>query len=415
VARALGIWRGGTAAGNDDGSNVDLRVIGMISGTSYDAIDAAVADLSLDGPVLRLVPRGLVSVPMPADVRKRIAALLPPHSTTIEAVTRLDVELGSLFGSVAAAAAHDPGEDRVDLVVSHGQTVFHWVDEGRARGDIQLGSPAFLAQKCGLPVVSDLRNRDIAAGGHGAPLVSLLDALLIIGGDRRRGSLNLGGISNITVADGDGVLAYDIGPSNALMDAAVVALTGGAETYDEGGARAGRGTVRPDLLDRLLTEPYYAAPPPKSTGKELFHSSYLDDMVRDLSEVDAEDLLATLTELTAVVVARACRSHDLSEVVVGGGGVRNPVLMARLAELAAPCQVRLVDEFGLPAQGKEAYAFAVMGYLTVHGLPGTLPGATGAKSGSMLGSVTPGPGGWRLPAPGSAMPTRMVVGSSLSS
>jgi anhydro-N-acetylmuramic acid kinase len=388
---------------------MDLRVIGMISGTSYDALDAAVADLSLDGEVLSATPLGLVSVPIPADLRTRIAAVLPPRPTTIDAVTRLDVDLGEFIGSVAAEAAAGPGGGAADLVVSHGQTVYHWVEGGRARGDIQLGSPAFIAQRAGLPVVADLRNRDIAAGGHGAPLVSLLDHLLVIGDDPGRGSLNLGGISNITVAHGDSVIAYDIGPANALMDAAVTALTGGVEAFDEDGRRAARGAVRVDVLSRLLAEPYYAAPPPKSTGKELFHLGYLDSMRQGLPELAPDDLLATLTELTATVVAEACRRHHLSEVVVGGGGVRNPVLMARISELAAPCRVRLIDEFGLPAQAKEAYAFAVMGYLTVHGLPGTLAGATGAPAGSILGSVTPGPAGWALPAPGATMPRRMVI------
>jgi anhydro-N-acetylmuramic acid kinase len=388
---------------------MDLRVIGMISGTSYDALDAAVADLSLDGDVLTATPLGLVSVPIPAELRARIAALLPPRATTIDEVTRLDVDLGEFIGSVAVEAVAGPGGGAADLVVSHGQTVYHWVQDGRARGDIQLGSPAFIAQRSGLPVVADLRNRDIAAGGHGAPLVSLLDHLLVIGDDPGRGSLNLGGISNITVAHGDSVIAYDIGPSNALMDAAVTALTGGAEAFDEDGRRAARGSVRADLLSRLLAEPYYAAPPPKSTGKELFHLGYLDTMRRGLPDVPPDDLLATLTELTATVVADACRRHRLTEVVVGGGGVRNPVLMARIAQLAAPCRVRLIDEFGLPAQAKEAYAFAVLGYLTVHGLPGTLAGATGAPVGSILGSVTPGPAGWRLPAPGATMPRRMVI------
>lgn len=391
---------------------MDLRVIGMISGTSYDAVESAVMDLSLSGEVLTAVPLGSVSTPMPAELRARIAAVLPPNPTTIEQVTTLDVDLGEFIGSIAAEVASGPGGGAVDLVVSHGQTVFHWVSGGRARGDIQLGSPAFIAQRCGLPVVADLRNRDIAAGGHGAPLVSLLDHLLVIGDDAGRGSLNLGGISNITVdqaGSGDTVIAYDIGPANALMDAAVTALSGGAESFDEDGRRAARGTVRADLLGRLLAEPYYAAPAPKSTGKELFHAGYLDGMVAGLPSMTPDDLLATLTELTAVTVANTCRSHRLTELVVGGGGTRNPVLMARITELVAPCRVRLIDEFGLPAEAKEAYAFAVMGYLTVHGLPGTLAGATGAPVGSILGSVTPGPHGWRLPDPGATMPGRMVI------
>lgn len=388
---------------------MDLRVIGMMSGTSYDAVDAGVVDLSLTEEVLTATPLGLLSVPMPPDFRSRIAKVLPPANTTIAEICRLDADLGRLFGRVAARAANEIAGGTADLVVSHGQTVYHWVENGRALGDVQLGSPAWIAEATGLPVVSDLRNRDIARGGQGAPLVSMLDELLILSGSPDRGSLNLGGISNITVSGPDGVLAYDIGPANALMDAAVVQQTGGAQGYDADGARAARGSVRADLLERLLSEPYYAAPPPKSTGKELFHPGYLQNMLEGLDPVAPDDLLATLTELTAALVATACRDHLLTELVAAGGGVRNPVLMRRISELAAPVRVSLVSDFGLPPQGKEAYAFAVLGYLTVHGLPGTLPGATGASAGSILGSVTPGRNGWQLPPPGSSAPTRSVV------
>lgn len=388
---------------------MDLRVIGMISGTSYDAIDAAVADLSLDGDLLTMTPLGLTSVEMPAEVRRRIAAVLPPAAVSLEQLTRLDAELGRLFGAVAVRARDENAGGTVDLVVSHGQTVFHGVDEGRVYGDIQLGQPAWIAAATGTAVVSDLRHRDIVAGGQGAPLVSMLDELLILADGPDRGSLNLGGISNITVRTDDGVLAYDLGPANALIDAAVTEITGGAEGFDVDGRRAARGTVRQDLLERLLAEPYYSAPAPKSTGKELFHHGYLAEMLAGLPELAPDDLVATLTELTAEVVARACREYRLTELVAAGGGVRNPVLMDRIGALVQPCRVRSVDEFGLPAQAKEAYAFALLGYLTVHGLPGTLPGATGAPVGSILGSVTPGPGGWRLPPPGSVAPQRMTI------
>lgn len=386
-----------------------LRVVGMISGTSFDAIETAVAEFDLEGPVLTLVPLGALSVELDTGLRRRIAALLPPAATTIEAVTTLDADLGRAFAAAACRAIDEIAGGTADLVCSHGQTVFHWVAGGRARGDLQLGNPAWIAQATGLPVVADLRNRDIAAGGHGAPLASTLDELLVLGGDPGRGSLNLGGIANITVTDGRTVTAYDIGPANALMDAAVTALTGGAETFDADGARAARGTVRTDLLDRLLAEPYYAAPPPKSTGKELFHPGYLEAMQEGLPAVGPDDLLATLTELSARVVADACRGHGLTELVAAGGGVRNPVLMERISALAAPCRVRTIEDFGLPSAAKEAYLFAVLGYLTVHGLPGTLPGATGAPAGSVLGSVTPGTAGWSMPPAGATPPRRLVV------
>jgi anhydro-N-acetylmuramic acid kinase len=388
---------------------MDMTVIGVLSGTSYDAVDAAAADFSLSGDAIVCRPRGLYSEAVPDELRARIADALPPNATSLEEVCRLDTELGRLFGSVAAAADERLTGRTADLVVSHGQTVFHWVDGTRALGTLQLGAAAWIAEATGLATVSDLRTRDIARGGHGAPLASTLDALLVLSDEVRRGSLNLGGIANITVRDADGkVIAYDLGPANALMDSAVSDATGGAERMDAGGVRAARGSVNAVLLDRLLAEPYYRAVPPKSTGKELFHADYVRDAVGDLA-IGTDDLLATLTELTARLVADACRTHALAGLVVAGGGVCNPTLMRRITELAAPVRVRPIEDFGLPAQAKEAYLFALLGYLSVHGLEGTIASATGARCGSILGSLTPGAAPLRLPEPATVRPRRMYV------
>ncbi len=382
---------------------MEMTVIGMISGTSYDAVDAAVADLRQDGDTLVLRPRGLHSHDLPAQLRAEIAAALPPHTTTMEQVCRLDTKIGQLFGEVAAAANDRLADGAADLVVSHGQTVYHWVEGTTAKGTLQLGSAAWVAAGCGLPVVSDLRTRDITVGGHAAPLASTLDALLLLNSDQQRGALNLGGIANITVRDANGaVVAYDIGPASALMDSAMVDATGGAQRMDTDGAGAARGTVDQLLLAAFLTEPYYLLSPPKSTGKELFHADYVREVTsRHPRQVGIDDLVATLTELTAVLVARACTDHGLTELVVAGGGARNPTLMRRITALAAPTTISLIDQYGLPAQAKEAYLFAVLGFLTAHGLPGTIQTATGARKTSILGSITPGDGPLRLPEPSS--------------
>jgi anhydro-N-acetylmuramic acid kinase len=391
---------------------MDMTVVGMISGTSYDAIDAAVADLSLDGDTVQLRPRGLHSGAIPDAVRARIAACLPPGQTTIEEVCRLDTELGQLFGRVAvdAIGALTPGG--ADLVVSHGQTFFHWVQGDRCLGTLQLAAPAWIAEATGTLVVSDLRSRDVVRGGQGAPLASTLDALLLLGDeDVRRGSLNLGGISNITVRDGSGtIIAYDIGPASALMDAAVTELTGGRERMDTDGTRAASGTVDAGALERLLDEEYYRLPPPKSTGKELFTATYVRERLGDGAPA-GDDLLATLTELSARLVADAVAAHGLGELVVAGGGVRNPTLMGRIAALAPSVTIRGLEEFGLPAQAKEAYMFALLGYLSVHGLEGTIASATGARRGSILGSLTPGERPITLPpaAPTQARRLRIVA------
>ena len=386
-----------------------MTVIGLISGTSYDAVDAAAARMRLEGDTLFLVPLGLHSVPIPAPLRARIAAALPPQGTTVDEICRLDTTIGQLFGSVAAGANAVLTGGAADLVSSHGQTVYHWVEGRRARGSLQLGEPAWIAQASGLPVVSGLRSRDITRGGQGAPLVSLLDALLVLGEDRATGSLNLGGIANITVRSGTGqIVAYDIGPASALIDGAVADATGGRERMDTDGVRAARGTVDAGLLTVLLTEPYYRLVPPKSTGKELFHAGYLRALAGE-RDVPLDDLLATLTELTASLVARSCREHGVQQLFVAGGGVRNPALMGRIRALTAPARVREFDDLGLPAQGKEAYTMAVIGFLTAHGLPATIPSATGAANSSILGSLTPGAAPLRLPAPARSFPSRITI------
>jgi anhydro-N-acetylmuramic acid kinase len=382
-----------------------MRVIGLMSGTSYDAIDAAAADLRLDGDELVLTPLGMLSQPYPAELRAAIAASLPPASTTMEQVCRLDTGIGQAFAAVARQAVEQLCGGYADLIVSHGQTLFHWVDDGSVRGTLQLGQPAWIAEATGVSVVSDLRARDVAAGGQGAPLVSILDVLWLRGRPGVPVALNLGGIANITVVHGEPV-AFDTGPANALIDAVVAELTGRA--FDAEGVMAARGQVHDELLERLLAEPYYARPAPKSTGKELFHLSYLAKEMQGLPEIPAEDLVATVTTLTARTVADAVRRYGGTEVVASGGGIRNPVLMHLLAdELEIP--VRTTDDLGMPSAAKEAYAFAVLGFLTVHGLGGTVPSCTGAGHSSVLGSVTPGLSGLPMISGEARPPVRLLV------
>ncbi|WP_416900537.1 anhydro-N-acetylmuramic acid kinase [Micromonospora echinospora] len=368
-----------------------LRIVGLMSGTSYDGVDVVVAEFTVEGETLLLRPLGHRSVDYDDGLRAAIGALLPPNAATVEAVCRLDNRLGEVFAEAAAVGVELAG-GRADLVVSPGQTVFHWVESGRARGTLQLGSPARVAARVGVPVLSDLRSADVAAGGQGAPLVPAFDALLLADAAATgpRAALNLGGIANLTVVAPDAPpLGYDIGPANALLDAAARRLLDAPCDLD--GARAAAGRVHADLLDLLLAEPYYAAPPPKSTGKELFHAGYLDDRLAALDAVvPVDDVFATLTELTARTVAAECDRHRVVEVVAAGGGVRNPTLLRRLAALGAGrWRLRTTDELGVPAQAKEAYAFALLGWLSWHGLPGAVPSVTGAGRAAVLGSWTP--------------------------
>lgn len=388
-----------------------MRVIGLMSGTSYDAIEAAAADLTLDGDTLVMRPLGALSLPYRDDVRDRIGAALPPAATTMEDVCRLDTGIGQAFADAAARGVEELCSGSADLVVSHGQTMHHWVEDGVVRGTLQIGRPAWIAEATGLPVVSDLRSRDVAAGGQGAPLVSMVDALLLRGRDGVPAALNLGGIANVTVVapDADPV-AFDTGPANALVDAAVRHFTGGARDFDEDGGGAATGRVHSGLLARLLSDPYYRRAAPKSTGKELFHLPYLLDALAAEPVPDQDDVLATLTRLTAVTVADACRAYGVTELVMSGGGVRNPVMTAMIGEELPGVRLLVSDDLGVPSTAKEALAFAVLGFLTVHGLPGVVPSCTGARHASVLGSITPGRGPLRLPVAATQPRTLRVVG-----
>ncbi len=390
-----------------------MRVIGLMSGTSYDAIDAAAADVRLEGDALVVTPLGLVSRPYPGELRAAIASALPPAPTTLEALCRLDTAVGQAFAEVAELANTELCGGAAELVASHGQTVFHWVDAGRVRGTLQIGQPAWIAERTGCTVVSDFRPRDVAAGGQGAPLVSAFDVWWLRGRAGTAVALNLGGIANITVvaADGDPV-AFDTGPANALIDAAVQARTAGELSFDRDGALAAAGTVDPDLLDRLLAEPYYARPAPKTTGKELFHLDYLTGILAGPPPIATADLVATLTALTARTVADAVRAAGATEVIVSGGGTANPTLMAMLREELTEAKVLTSDELGLPSAAKEAYAFAVLGFCTAHGLPGTIASCTGARHATVLGSLTPGRAGLPRTSAATAVPTTLRIESS---
>ncbi len=393
-----------------------MRVLGMISGTSVDGIDVAVADLDVapgpGDPVLRLAPVGHATYPYPPALADLIRACLPPARVTMEDVCRLDTGIGQAFAAAAARALDELAGGAADLVASHGQTLFHWVRDGAVHGTLQLGQPAWIAGRTGLPVVADLRSADVVAGGQGAPLVSLVDVWWLRSRPGRPVALNLGGIANVTAGiDSDAPVAFDTGPANALLDVVVERVTQGRQHYDADGARGAAGTVDPAALARLLTEPYYARPAPKSTGKEVFHLGYLDTVLGPdwLTATAPDDAVATVTALTAQTVAAAVLDRGATEVVASGGGTSNPTLMRMLAARLPGVPVRTSDELGLPSDAKEAYAFAVLGWLSAHGLPGTVPSCTGASYAAVLGSITPGRAPLVLPTVAQP-PTALVIG-----
>jgi anhydro-N-acetylmuramic acid kinase len=361
-----------------------MRVVGLMSGTSMDGLDAAVADFGWDGSAVAMAPLRHIERPWPDDVRARLHAALGP--TTAGELCELDQLIGQ-------ASAKLTGELLpADLVVSHGQTVHHWVRDGAAKGTLQLGQPAWIVEATGLPVISDVRARDIAAGGHGAPLAAILDDLWLQG-EHPRAALNLGGIANVTIVrKGRVPLAFDTGPANCLLDEAARRTLG--RPSDEDGRLAARGTPDEVLLHRLLDDPYYALAPPKSTGREHF-------FLGDPPVLAPEDLLATLTELTAITVADALTPYAPVEVVASGGGVRNPALVAAL-ERRLPLTVS--DEHGLPAQAKESYLMALIGFLAWH----QVPLLTGPH---VLGRISAGDAPLALPPPAAA-PTGLKLVAS---
>lgn len=395
-----------------------MIVVGLLSGTSMDSLDVAVAEIGIAGGVVRLTPLGDYTTPWSPRLRDRLLAVLPPGPTTVEEVCALDTLVGQAAAEAADAALSDLGRPG-DLVSWLGQTVYHWVRDGHALGSLQLGQPAWIAERTGLPVVSDLRGTDIAAGGHGAPLAGTLDALWLAG-PRRRAALNLGGIANITVVGrpGDPVVSFDTGPGNCLLDVVATRAAAGPGTADSGpagsgpgydvdGALAAAGTVDTALLAELLAEKYYATEPPKSTGRELFTAGYLDAALAAAlitarhrgQPPTLRDVAATLVALTARTVADACARYGVTEVVGSGGGMHNPVLVDALRAALAPVPLRRSDELGLPMDAKEAYLTALLGALSWHGVPGVRPGATGSRVPRVLGRFSPGHRPLRLPEP----------------
>lgn len=378
-----------------------MRVLGLLSGTSHDGIDVTVVDFHENDGALRGTVLHEDSIPYAPELRARLVAALPPAPTTFAEVCELDTLIGQAFAEVAATASAAVGG--VDAVCTHGQTVFHWVDAGHALGTLQIGQPAWIAERVGAPVVSDVRIRDITAGGHGAPLVSFLDELLLRGRAGVSAAVNLGGIANMTVVGPDGLSAYDIGPANALVDAVVVAEGLNDRGYDADAAIARTGAVDEDLLAALLADPYYALSAPKSTGKEHFHLDYVrahvDTLTAQGREISIPDLVRTLTELTVRTVAQDVRAAGIRFLAVSGGGCHNPLIMQGLRDALPGVEVVLADELGASVDSKEAILFALIGWCTMHGVAAVTPGGTGAREPRILGTITPGAGPLRMPEP----------------
>jgi len=382
----------------------ELTVVGLMAGTSADGIDAVVVRIEGAGPGLRVSTLASAVEPYSDALRERV---LGARSACAEDLAVLDAELGDRFACAASSVLESAGlhTDAVDAIGSHGQTVAHVPGRGATgphgrlgAATLQIGSAALIAERTGLPVVSDFRARDVAAGGEGAPLVPYVDWLLLRIDDGLRLAQNLGGVGNVTLVTprAEDVQAFDTGPANGPIDAAVALLSGGRLRRDEGGEAASRGAVAQDEVERLLADPWFRTPPPRSLSRDVFAESFVERFVARREDLEGDDVIATLTEFVARSVAAAYREHlsleeaefPLTDVVVSGGGVHNAFLMRRLSALLDPTPVRSSAEVGIDPDEKEAVAFAVLAAETLRGRCGNLPRVTGAAGPRLLGSIT---------------------------
>jgi len=377
-----------------------------MSGTSADGIDAALVEWPDDAAARPLRLAAYREEPFEPSLQDRIHALAAgrlPAADVLRELAALDVLLGERFAAAAAAVAREAGVSlaSVDAIASHGQTVAHHPE---LSATLQIGDPSRIAERTGVTTVADFRPRDLAAGGEGAPLAPFFHWAVLGEPSESRVVLNLGGIANLTWlprgGDPDAVIAFDVGPANALIDAVIRALSGGRERIDRDGARARRGTPDAALLERLLDDEFLRRPPPKSTGRERYGiaegEALADEWRRGARSED--DLLATLVAFTAESVARACRQFlggVPDRLLVSGGGAENPAVLAALEAALPRVAVERVEQAGVPAAAVEAMAFSLMGRNALLGIPNHLPRCTGASRAAVLGEIVPGRSGIR--------------------
>ncbi len=409
-------------------------VIGLMSGTSVDGIDAAIVEISGNGLETEVDLIAFETFPFPSGVPQRILSLCQPDTGRVDDICEMNFYIGHLFAEAVKHILEKSGmrASDIDLIGSHGQTIHHLPEDpntiskgigmeawkhGRvgpqpsrlpplqplptARNikkpsTLQIGEPAVIAHETGIPTIADFRVADMAAGGQGAPLVSYIDYLLFHNKTKTVGLLNIGGIANLTVlpANGtfDSVCAADTGPGNMCIDAVITEITQGTERYDKAGQRAAQGTPHQPIIDEWLKHPFFDQSPPKTTGREMFGHTYAMECLavcRD-HKLSDNDCLATLTELTVQTIAdyitRFITGQSPIDVLyVSGGGVHNRTIMRRLGEQLPNTAVEPVDNSGISADAKEAMAFAILANETLHGNPGNLPSATGASVRKVLG------------------------------
>ncbi|MFO7634972.1 MAG: anhydro-N-acetylmuramic acid kinase [Caldilinea sp.] len=394
-----------------------MLIAGLMSGTSADGIDVAIADITglpiPHGDGVKIDQRAFATVPWPEAERALIFELFAGRGTPAD-LCRANFRLAEVFADAVQQVAADASIPltSLDLIGSHGQTIWHDVTaDGRVTSTLQIGEPAVIAARTGVTTVGNFRVADVAAGGQGAPLVSIFDWLLLRPPAKLNGveggwraAQNIGGIGNVTFLPPIGVdvapLAFDTGPGNVLIDWAARFTSGGALTYDHDGALAQQGQVHEALVARWLAHPYYQLSPPKTTGRELYTAELAATMRAEAKTAGASDVdfVATVTALTAAAIADAYARFapgPVAQVVIAGGGAHNPVLLAALrtrlaVQLGREVEVSTHEALGIDADAKEALTFGLLAYLSAHGLPGNVPACTGAREEAVLGTIAPG-------------------------
>lgn len=376
-------------------AKLDKRmVVGLMSGTSADGVDAALVEIEGNYVDTGVALLAFETFPYPDDVADEVRNLT---KGTTRQVCEMNFRLGELFADAALnvirAAGVEPSD--VHLIGSHGQTIYH-MPEAERRSTLQIAEPCVIAERTGIVTVADFRVRDVAAGGQGAPLIPYVDFILFRDPARVRALQNIGGIANVTVAPPsiEDVFGFDTGPGNVLIDEFVRAITANKRQFDNGGALAETGKVDEDILRELLGHPYFNRQPPKTTGREVFGKELAQKLFSATPQERCNDMLATLTAFTANSIKK---SYDMfvfpktpvDEIILSGGGCRNDYLVESIRELFGSVPVRTSDEFGIPADAKEAIGFAVLANETICGNPSNIPAVTGASRPVALGKIVP--------------------------
>jgi anhydro-N-acetylmuramic acid kinase len=381
-------------------------VVGLMSGTSVDAIDAVVVRITGHAPAATIEKIRFGSYPFPEEIRTRINTLFDKDKARIEEICHLDFVLGELFAAAANRVIAEAGmtNDRVDVIATAGQTIWHrprptaeestasvsWVGKPIAtRSTLAIGQSIVIAERTGILTVGDLRVRDVAAGGHGAPLIAYFDWAQLCDAKKARAMQNIGGIANVTyvppAAELADVVAFDTGPGNMIIDALVYILSDGTETFDRDGARAARGAINSDILAWFMADPYFQLKPPKTTGRERFGRQYARRLVERFARTPFDDLVATATAFTAQSIADAYHGFigsPVDEMIVAGGGAKNPTLLRMLRERLPECSISIYEHL----QEKEAMAMALIANDSLAGLPTNVPSATGGQP-AILGKI----------------------------